>query len=357
MFSRHLRVRGKNFTSQGSFAKNICLSIIGKLWTGSYYKTSLGHYPHFYSRDFGMMVPSLLSLGKKDEVRKTLDYALSIYQRFGEIRTFINVSNKPVNFPSVYSPDSVAYMFRSVALLNDYSLTNKYKFFLQQQLDVFFNMVVDKKTGLPKRNTHFGGMRDHSIRDASCYDASMIAMLSMMADKLKLNNPLKRYDYKKLLIDAYWTGNYFKDDLSSNKISADANIFPFWLNIISDKKLLKKVILSIQETNLDKPFPVKYVKSKSEDGKLIIASLFSSGWQADSIWPMVGLPFIEVVMSVDKKLGRKYLLQYKRLMEKYGTFLEVYDSSTKPYKSLFYSCDEGMIWCSLWLDLFLKINN
>ena len=80
MFYRHLKVKGKNFHKFSGNDVQIGNQILDNLWNGKYYKTSLGHYPGFYARDFGMMIDSLLTLGKRKEVIATLDYALNIYQ-------------------------------------------------------------------------------------------------------------------------------------------------------------------------------------------------------------------------------------------------------------------------------------
>lgn len=356
MFQRHLRVRGKHFKRLGKQANSICKKILKELYTGYFFQTSLGNYQHFYSRDFGMVTKSLLELGYRKEVESTLEYAMTQYQERNHIKTFITVLGKPVDFPNVYSPDSTAYMLYALRLANNKDLIEKYKPFLQQEVNKFYDVVVDKKTGLVKQNTHFGGMRDYSKRDASCYDTVMCAVVQREATLLGLKNPLIDYDYKKLLMKYYWTGSYFRDDASSNTLTADANIYPFWLGIIDDKKILETVIKSMQEEGLDKPFPIKYVSSTSKKGRTIGAEIFVPNWEANSIWPMSGLPFIDIVSKVDKQLAKKYLQKYKEQIEKYGTFIEVYDKKGKPYKSLFFSADEGMIWCANYLYLDNLLN-
>ncbi|MCB1084460.1 MAG: hypothetical protein KDK61_09135, partial [Simkania sp.] len=119
MFSRHLRVKGKKFTRLGTDPQKISQTILKKLYTGYFYQTSLGNYPHFYSRDFGMVVKSLLVLGKKKEVASTLEYALTQYQEANQVKTFITVLGKPVDFPNVYSPDSLAYLLYALRLCDD----------------------------------------------------------------------------------------------------------------------------------------------------------------------------------------------------------------------------------------------
>lgn len=350
IFFRHLRVRGKYFAKYKGNANQISSQILNNLWNGRYLQTSTCHY-HFYSRDFAMMLPSLLFLGKRKQAKATLYYALQQYEKHGAITTLITRKHTPTNFPNVYSPDSVAYFFYSLRLLNDTFLIKKYYSFLQKEVNKFFKTVVDTTTHLPKRKTHFGDMRDHAKRDASCYDMTMLALLVREAKALGFTVPYKQ-DPVKLLIVHYWTGRYFRDDLSSKQLTADANIYPFWLGLISNKKLLKIMIDSLQKEGLDKPFPVKYVNEKAEKGKtLFIEKIFAPNWQGDAIWPMSGLPYIQTLARVDMDQAKFHLKQYESLIEKYKTFLEVYTAKGEPYKSLFYSSEESMVWCALYLHL------
>lgn len=351
MFSRHMKVAGKNFTRFEGNDVDICNQILKKLFNGTYFKTSLGHYPGFYARDFGMMVIPLLDLGYRKEVISTLDYALNIYLKQGGIKTLINTKHKAMDFPNVYSIDSFAYMLRAVAIVNDADLIKKYESFLQKEVYRFHKKAIHNISGEVRRKVHFGGMRDHSKRDSSCYDTVMAAVVSREADYLGLKNPMRNFNFKKHLLDNYWLDNYFRDDMSSFTLTADANIFPFWLGIIDDEKKLLQTIVSIKQSNLEKPFPIKYVSNKNLKGKTILAEKFVPGWEADAIWPMSGLPYIDILGDVDKKSAKAHLDRFKRLIEKYGTFLEVYDKYGKPFVSSVYSSDEGMIWVALYLYL------
>ncbi len=57
-------------------ANAICKQIIKDCWNGKYFQVSAGHFTSFYVRDFGWCVDSLMKLGYKKEVHKTLDYVL-----------------------------------------------------------------------------------------------------------------------------------------------------------------------------------------------------------------------------------------------------------------------------------------
>ncbi len=351
MLFRHMRVRGKRFFRFKGTAKQIGEAILEQLWNGQYYQTSLGNYPLFYSRDFGMVVQALLDLGHRERVKKTLDYALDCYKTYGGIKTYITTFGKPVNFPNVYSPDSVAHMFRSLAILNDKELIAKYKEFLQFELNKFYKTATFQITGEIKRFIHFGAMRDYSKRDGSCYDTVMAGIISREANNLGLENPLRRFDYVQMITDQFWNGTYFNDDRTNTTLTADANIYPFWYGLNTNIKQLKSVITAIQHADMDKPFPIKYVAQKKQKGKTIFLEAFVRNWESYSIWPMSGLPYIDILGDIDMVQARMHLRQYKRLIETYGTFLEVYTAKGKPYKSPVYTADEGMIWVALYLKL------
>ena len=353
MFTRHLHVRGKHYTRVGKTAEEICTNTLEQLWNGRILQTSLGHYPQFYARDFGMVVESLIDLGHKDACEATMTYALSHYKAAGEVTTHLSITGKALSFPSVYSPDSLAYFLKSYRVVFG-KLRPEDKAFLQEAVKKFCTTVLDKE-GKVKRQTHFGGMRDHAVRDASCYDTVMTAVVQRESKLLGLDFAHKDVDYAKMLIDDYWTGTHFKDDMSNETMTADACIYPFWHSIITDKALLRQTITSMQQAKLDRPFPIKYVPSAQEQGKSIWQNIFVPDWEADSVWPMSGLPFIDLVMQIDQKKARYYHIQYRKLIQKYGTFIEVYGRNGKPYTSLVYSADEGMIWCAHWLRQLASI--
>ncbi|MBN1274835.1 hypothetical protein JXA12_00875 [Candidatus Woesearchaeota archaeon] len=348
MYRRHLHVKNKYFKRFTGDATSICHAILAQLWNGRYLRTDLGNYPQFWARDFGMTLPALLKLGMREESRATLAYALNRYEEAGRITTHLTPAGKPISFPQAYSPDSAAYLLRSVRILGDEKLLKKHKGFLQRETRRFAEEALGKD-GRVKRKKHLGGMRDHAIRNASCYDTVMAAIMQQECALLGLRYKHAKTDYKKVLINDYWTGTHFKDDVTNDTLTADANIYPFWLGIINDQEKLRQAVRSMQLAGLDKPFPIKYVKHREEQGKSIWQNLFVKDWEADSVWPMSGLPYIDLVAKVDEERARKHVRQYERLIRKHGTFLEVYDREGKPYTSRFFSTGEGMIWCAQWL--------
>lgn len=347
MFKRSLRVRASGFGTYGGDAKNICKKIIEDCWNGQYYQVSNGHFIEFYTRDFGWCTPSLLKLGHRDRVIKTLEYALRQFKDTG-VKTSINPKGTPFDFPK-FAPDSLAYLLRSLRLAKAGELIKENKEFLENETEQYFKKVIEPETGLVKKE-HFSSMKDHSIRQSSCYDNCMVSMLSDNLQALKLNNPFKQYNYKKIIKENFWNGKYFLDDLSrKDYVAADSNIFPFICEVFDDKKMLKKSIEAMQQDGLDKPFPLKY--SNSDEVTLSIHDMFAKGYEEKSIWTHMGPLYIQLVQKIDKRKAKVYLNQYKRLIEQHQNYLEVFNSKGKPFKRTLYITDEGMLWSSMILEM------
>ena len=333
-------------------AKHICKQVIDACWNGEYFQTSAGHYNEFYTRDFGFCTEALLKLGYRKKVLQTLEYALAIFSKANSITTTISPEGLPFNFP-YYSVDSLPLMIRSLRLANAKSLIKQHKAFLNNEINRFYNFVIDKETGLVTKKRYFSSMKDYSKRKSSCYDNVMAAMLKEDLKKLKiLDNPLKNIDFKKNIKDSFWTGKYFLDDLSgTTHVSGDANVFPFWTGVFTDKSMMKKTFGILKFHGLDEPFPLKYTTHRIKEDKMIFLEFLVPNWERHSIWAQMGPIYIGLIKKTDRKQFKKYTELYKNWIEKNGTYLEVFDSKGKPLNTLFYHADEGMIWASMFLEL------
>lgn len=351
IFKKSLKRRFFGIKKYKGDAEQICRQIIKDCWNGLYFQASSGHFCEFYTRDFGFCVEALLKLRYKNEVKKTLEYALNIFEKNRKITTTISPKNSPFDFP-YYAVDSVPYLIRSLRILDDKTLIMKYRAFLNKEIKKFCGIVFDKEKGLVKENACFSSMKDYSVRKSSCYDNVMVAMLNNELKKIKiLENPFKKYDFKKIIRNNFWNGSYFLDDLSgSNYVASDANVFPFWGNVFDDEKMLKSSIKAIQKQGLDKPFPLKYTCNASKL-KMINAEFFVPGYERSSIWMHMGPLFIDLVKKINKNKAEDYIQQYRSLIEKHKNYLEVFDADGKPYKTMFYYSDEGMLWAANFLEL------
>ncbi|MBR9693298.1 hypothetical protein GOV07_05240 [Candidatus Woesearchaeota archaeon] len=336
-------------------AESICSQIIEGCWDPALgiFMTGQHNYPLFYARDFGMCIDSLLTLGYRERVRETLTWAMKYYKEEGRVTQIIRRNGKAYNFPDTESPDALAFVLHSIVALNDKELIKKYKPFLEKELARFTKAVVDKN-GLCKRGMHLGGMRDYAIRDSSCYDNTMLAAIQKYATKLKLKNPLVKYNYEKLLIDNFWTGSYFKDDMVNDELTGDANVVPFWFQVLSktkEKTLFKKSLKSIQKLKLDKPFTLRYEPHKNTSVKMHWMDPLTGSWETDTVWIHLGNLFLQATARLDPKTAKRYLAVHKQLIEREHHYPELLDKHGKPYAALFLHADDSMLWACNYLVL------
>lgn len=355
IFRRSRYVHKRGFKQYKGNAKEICGQIVKDCWNGQYFKTSNGHFCEFWTRDFGFCTESLIKLGYKKEVRKTLKYALDVFSKYNKVTTTIAPGNKPYDFP-YYAPDSLAYLIRSLRIADCKELVKKHKEFLNKEIHKFYNLVLDKDTGLVKKKKKISSMKDFSIRQSSCYDNCCVAILSNELEKIKnLENPFKKINFNKIIKDNFWIDGYFIDDLSGNNfITGDANVFPFYFEVFTDKKMLKSSVEKIQEIGLDKPFPLRYYSHVQKEQKMIFWDKIIKNYERNNVWCHMGPLYIKTVSKFDNKLAANYLNQYKEIIEKNKNFLEVFFPNKEPYNNFWYYADEGMLWASIMSEMIDK---
>ncbi|MBS3121607.1 hypothetical protein J4434_01865 [Candidatus Woesearchaeota archaeon] len=364
MFKR--RIKGiKAVKTYSGNEKEICSQIIKNCFNGEFFQASAGNFACFYIRDFGICIKSLLALGYKKEVESTLSFALKTYAEQDKITTTITKDGKCADYFNI-APDSLAFLLYSLKIARDKKIAKtkalvlEYKTFLEKEIRRYFETIVDKNTGLARKG-YFSSIKDHAVRNSSCYDNCMLAMISREADVLELENPFKKFNYPALIKTHFWNEEkgYFKDDLDNDIPTGDANVFPYWCGIFDDKNMIKSSIKAIQENKLDHPFPLKYSSNTNYGKFLFLPSLFARNYEENTIWMHLGLCYLDVIAMTDRKLFKTYLNQclnkYKELIKTYNNFLEVYNADGTVYKTPFYLCDDSMLWCSKYLELSLSI--
>jgi hypothetical protein len=83
----------------------------------------------------------------------------------------------------------------------------------------------------------------------------------------------------------------------------------------------------------------------------LLDMFFTKNYEVNSIWMHIGPLYVKLVKKIDKKLAKKYIDSYTKLIEKHKNFLEVFDSKGNIYKTPFYYSDEGMLWAANYLNL------
>jgi len=99
---------------------------------------------------------------------------------------------------------------------------------------------------------------------------------------------------------------------------------------------------------------MKYTTREDAPKKMHFANFFCPDYEKDNPWMHLGLCYMKTIKDTDEKLLLTYLKQYEELIQKYKTFYEVYDSDGKVFSRTFYKSDEAMLWCSIFLELYLE---
>lgn len=339
------RINGMKHYKGG--AKAICKRIVSDCFNGDYLMTSAGHFSEFWTRDFGWCTESLLNQGYKEWVLKTLKYALKVFWESGGAKTTINPVGESFNYP-YYAADTLPWLTHSLRLLGNKSLINKYGPFIESEANNYLRIVMDEKKGLVK-NASFSSIKDYARRNSSTYDNTMALMLKNDLDSLGLNNPLQRLNIKESMIKHLWTGNYWRDDLDYNELTADANIFPYITGCFTNESMIKSSIKSITNHGLEKPLPVKY--SLCEIKNPIINYFFVKNYQGTTIWTHMGPLFIKLVKQAMPEQAVKYEKDYGQMIERFSNYPEVLNNDLTPYMTKFYTSDESMLWAVNFLDL------
>ncbi|MBI3032656.1 hypothetical protein HYY69_04220 [Candidatus Woesearchaeota archaeon] len=346
---RRLQIAKQGLPQYKGTPQQIANTIVKNCFNGEYFQVSKGNFAVFYIRDFGICVEALLKLGYKKEIEKTLQYCLHVYAMHNKITTTITQNHKPLDV-FAYAPDSLAFLLYALRVSGNKYLAEVYKPFLEQQLTFYYTYVLTDQ-GLIDSKKHFSSMKDNAHTVSSCYNNCMSYMIQQEANKLKLACSFKHFDFKKIIIDNFWTGKYFREELVGNHISGDANTFPFWCKVVDDKKMFKKCLNEIQRVGLDNPFPLQYARQEFDRQQLKLLNIFAQNYEGSTNWMHLGLCYLDVVKRYDKELLQRYLDKYTETIQRYNNFLEVFNQDGTPYHTWFYYCDDGMLWASKYLEL------
>ncbi len=330
-------------------AREICQQIVKDCWNGQFFQASTTNFCQFWTRDFGWCTAALLKLGYQQEVKQTLKYALHRFYEAGKITTAITPQGKPFDFPAP-AVDSLPWLIHSLRLAK--FPIYQYKDFLRQQILKFVENVVNPYNGLVNADKHFSSMKDYALRQSSCYDNCMLALLARDLPEMKeLNNPLSKYNYPALLQQHFWNGKYFYDDLSRQEyVAGDANVFPFLLGMVKDEEMLRSALQEIRQANLDAPFPLKYTASRKKV-KFIWEEVLVHNYEGNTIWTHLGPLYIKVVQQLDPQKASEYQQKYTEWIEREGNYVEVFLDNGKPFRTPFYCADRGMLWAANYLIL------
>ena len=184
---------------------------------------------------------------------------------------------------------------------------------------------------------------------------------TLQTDYPFLANPFADVDLLTPFIETYWVekDGFFKNDAQDDRVflSADANVIPYWLGVVKDKKMHLASINAIRKEKLDQPFPLKYHAFLNSNWVHWGARIMIPNYQGDSIWTMMGPIYIEQQSEFYPSEARQHLETYIKLIEKYRTYVEVFaPDGRSPLRGRFgHDFETGMLWAAMIPPLIEKL--
>lgn len=266
-------------------------------------------------------------------------------------------------FPA--STENVRYPLQTVQIGN--GLLKKYKLLLEQQTAVYLANIINPGTGLIRRDLLLSGARDQIKRESSFYDNVIAWSTASMAVDLGLhvqcpvilqkNGVCNFAGWKELIMDAYWdeTTGIFLDDLSTRSkmektFSADSLIVTSTGFIDTADEKERKILIRIHEyiaaQGLDSPLPVRYAVKDQLDLLYPLVRVCATSYAGETYWSHWGMEYIKSMILLSEydprylETAREALEIYRRKIEHYGGYPELYDAGGSLYETWFY---KGML--------------
>ena len=332
---------------KGDTLEEISKKVLDECFFEGFFHVSPNNFKSFFVRDFCIIAKPLCELGYKEQVHSTIDFAFRHFMKKGRITTTISKGlfgygcyNLPHNALDSYA------LFMKTIQDSGYKISKEQKNFLLKQARWVRNNLLEKN-GLPLGKKYFSSIRDHTKRKSSGYNIAMLGYINLFFERNKIKSPLAKFDYKKILLDDYWNGDFYHDDLGHKGIfCSDSNIVPFWLELDTAQTRFEKVMKQIIDKNLDLPYVLKY--NTKEDAKKIRFThwrIFNPNYETYTIWTHLGIIYLQTLVMMGKKeAAKEHFDRIVGFIEKHGNIVEVLTPDGRSYESLFYLADESLSW-------------
>jgi len=331
-------------------AEQICEQIIDELWTGDFYKTSLGHFDFFWMRDFGTVAESLVRLGRKKHVIHTLKWALMHYRRSATVTTCVDKHGNCFNAP-MHAVDTLPWLLHCIHV-SGYDLNKSERAFLEHELRKYTRKYLDTTGHV--RPIKFAEMRDAVIYDRSAYAVALVGRMAYCVEQLGLQDfPYKLQKYQKELITRYWNGQYFNADRTTDAFSAECALFPFFLGVIEDESLAGATLDYIVDEKYDQPFPMIYTKQpEAFNYHWWMTAPFMPQYEGYTLWSWHGMFYLHTLRRFNRPEFKAQRERFaKGMIEQHGIFPEMLNKDGSWYYAPVYRGDPGMVWAGMYVDL------
>lgn len=230
------------------------------------------------------------------------------------------------------------------------NLLATYKDELRNLLDMHIEKVYDKKTGLVKTDIAMSSAKDAPVRQSAFYDNVALWKTMDLANKLQIKQYSQKEldDLKQRILNAFWDEEegIFYEDLSQE--AKEQKLYSSdWLGALfmgfldpynpAELKYFTRNVDYINKEEIDEPFPIKYQQDNRDHRNVLVVQMFAPEYGGSAIWSLWGNEYIKLLALLYDVTGDEtYLYQakehhnaYRRNIETYSGFPEVYDSTGK----------------------------
>jgi hypothetical protein len=336
---------------QGS-AADICAAVVEDCWTGEFFAGSTGHFKQFWTRDLAMCTAALCRMGHRERVLQSWRWGLERFQRAGRVTTTIFNRRFPRDVYA-YGCDSLPMLLYGLREAGAMDLVQRHRELLEAETRRYHEIVFDPELGMARPDGYFSAPRDCMTGRSTVFGNTMIALLSRLLDELGLSNPFHGHDLAGAMWQHHWMGDHFRDSLDRDIPSGDANVWPFYFGVFTDKMMQRRALMTLEERGFTKPLPLRYFARPMPEAELPVPHAATPNYQGDPSWMQLGPAFLRVLGEVDRPLMERHRATVASFIERDRNYLEVYTTDGKPYRgrAFLYECDEGMIWAAMFLDL------
>jgi hypothetical protein len=334
-------------------APDICAAVIDDCWTGEFFAGSAGHFKQFWTRDLAMCTPALCRLGHRERAIQSWAWGLERFERAGRITTTI-FNRRFARDVYAYACDSLPLLLWGLRAAGAQHLVLRHRELLVREIDRFHEIVFDPALGMARPDGYFSGPRDCMTGRSTVFANTMIALLGQLLEDLCLPNPLRGHDLVGAMWQHHWMGDHFRDSLCRDVPSGDANVWPFFFDVVTDKQMQKRALATLEERGFARPLPLRYFPTRLPEAELPVPRAATPNYQGDPSWMQLGAAYLRVLGEVDRPLMEWHRGNVAAIIERDCNLLEVYTTDGRPYRgrAFLYQADEGMIWASMFLDLY-----
>ena len=334
--------------------REICRRVVDSCWTGEFFAGSGGHFKQFWTRDLAMCTPALCRMGLRDQVIQSLAWGLARFEKAGRITTTIFNGRFPRDVYA-YGSDSLPMLLFALRSVDATHLIDRHRALLAREIDRYVKTVFDPALGMARTDGYFSGPRDCMTGRSTVFANTMLGLLIRLLDvDDRLPNPLAGHDMADLLIKQYWMGSYFRDSLCRNEPSGDANLWPFFFEVVTDTEMQRRAFATLEARGFTQPIPLRYFEKRLPEAELPVPKAFTPNYQGDPSWMQLAPAYLHLLKSIDRPRMEAHRSRMAALIARDGNYLELYTPAEKPYKgrAFLYYADQGMIWAAMFLDLY-----